>query len=290
LGAAWLANLGLVYFVSLRGLSQNTFLLDYWQENFIPMPPWSDWSWFESVFRGLLQKQIGIYVSSWLVVVLILVGFIFLFNKSNSFASILLAIFTIVLTASALRLYPLGGRLSLFLSPVLIVLISQSIDAVEHRLNSQYKIGGIIALLIGSYLLYSPVSESIGNFRTPKYYEHIRPSMATLADNWEAGDVLFISNGAVPAFRFYAERYGLGDIKFQPSTASDYLAPSNILSHIKPLDRESRVWVLITHVYEKNDFNERDFILTYLDTIGDKKREFRSPGTSVYLFLYDLSP
>jgi hypothetical protein len=114
--------------------------------------------------------------------------------------------------------------------------------------------------------------------------------MATLAENWETDDVLFISNGAVPAFRFYAERYGLGSIPFQSSAASDYFEPTDILSHIKALDGKSRVWILITHVYEKNDFNEQDFILSYLDTIGNKKREFRSPGTSVYLFLYDLSP
>ena len=40
LGMVWLANLGLLYFVSLRRLSQNSFLLDYWQENFMPLPPW----------------------------------------------------------------------------------------------------------------------------------------------------------------------------------------------------------------------------------------------------------
>ncbi len=61
-----------------------------------------------------------------------------------------------------------------------------------------------------------------------------------------------------------------------------------MLSHLDPMDGESRVWILITHVYERDDFNEKDYLLSYLDTIGKKKREFRSPGTSVYLFLYDL--
>jgi hypothetical protein len=48
------------------------------------------------------------------------------------------------------------------------------------------------------------------------------------------------------------------------------------------------VWILLSHVYEKEGFNERDFILTTLNEIGEKKREFRVPGTSVFLYLYDL--
>ena len=147
----------------------------------------------------------------------------------------------------------------------------------------------MIAALVGIYLLFAPVTESVDNFINPKFYEHIRPAMAALSENWQEGDVLFVSNGAVPAFRFYAERYGLGDVPYQTSEASDYLEPGKILSHIKPLDGNARVWVLITHVYEKNDFNEKDYLLNYLDTIGSKKREFPSGGTSVYLFLYDLA-
>jgi hypothetical protein len=51
---------------------------------------------------------------------------------------------------------------------------------------------------------------------------------------------------------------------------------------------KSRVWILISHVYEKGNFNEKDFILSGLNQMGEKRREFRVPGTSVYLYLYDL--
>jgi hypothetical protein len=45
----------------------------------------------------------------------------------------------------------------------------------------------------------------------------------------------------------------------------------------------------VTHVYETKGFNEKDFLMSSLDALGENKREFKSPGTSVYLFLYDLS-
>ena len=289
LGVAWLANLGLLYLVSLRGLSQNSFLLDFWQENFLPLPPWSDWSWFGTIFIGLVQEHIGIQVSAWLIFIVVILGLLSLFKKNKSYAWIILIIFSLALVASGLRLYPFGGRLSLFLVPLLIILISQSIDTLEHQFQATYNWNKLVSLAFGLYLLFAPTTDSLSNFSDPKYFEHIRPAMAALSENWLAGDALFVSNGAVPAFRFYADRYGLGDVSYQTSDASDYEEPAHILSHLESLDGEPRVWVLITHVYEKNEFNEKDFLLNYLNTIGDEKKEFRSPGTSVYLYLYDLS-
>ena len=63
-----------------------------------------------------------------------------------------------------------------------------------------------------------------------------------------------------------------------------------MVAHLQALDGNSRVWILVTHVYETKDFNENDFLLTSLDAMGNHKREFRSLGTSVYLNLNDLSP
>ena len=288
LGTAWLADLGLLYIVSLRNLTQNSSLREYWQENFIPIPPWSNWKWFWNFFSGLLQDQIGIFVSAWLVFILLILGFFFLYKKNKAYARIFVAIFLFASLASTLWLYPLGGRFSLFMVPMIIVLIGQALEALEQWLHANSKWSVMIATLIGAYLLYAPMTESINNFVDPKFYEHIRPAMATLAENWLDGDVLFVSNGALPAFRFYAERYGLDDIPYQTSGTADYLMPENILSHIELLDGNARVWVLITHVYKNDEFNEKDFLFDYLNTIGSKKREFPSSGTSVYLFLYDL--
>jgi hypothetical protein len=288
-GVLWLANLGTLYFVSLQGLSHNRFLLEYWQENFMPMPPWSDWGWFTLVFSGLVRDQIGILAPLWLVLVLTIVGILSIFRKNKIYASVLLTVFALSLIAASLRLYPLGGRLSLYLAPLMIILISQSMEPLRYDLRVPSRLSWVLAMFVGLFLLYSPAVESIFDFVTPKYFEHIRPSMAALSENWEEGDALFVSHGAVPAFRFYADRYGLGDADYQTSEASDYSQPENILSYLQALDGNGRVWVLVTHVYETKGFNEKDFLMSSLDALGENKREFKSPGTSVYLFLYDLS-
>jgi hypothetical protein len=143
-------------------------------------------------------------------------------------------------------------------------------------------------LLIAGFLIYGSLSTSIANFVNPKYFEHIRPTMETLRDSWKEGDAMYVSYGALPAFRFYAPFYGLENISYEFGQREGYKDPQNILSQLDSFKGQPRLWILLSHVYEKGDFNERDFIQDYLNQTGEKKREFRVPGTSVFLYLYDL--
>ena len=79
------------------------------------------------------------------------------------------------------------------------------------------------------------------------------------------------------------------NLTYTSSQRNDYENPNVILEQLDSLKGKSRVWILMSHVYERGDFNEKDFLLNDLNNIGSKKREFRQPGTSVYLYLYDLS-
>ena len=83
--------------------------------------------------------------------------------------------------------------------------------------------------------------------------------------------------------------YALKNITYTAGLREDYSNPDAILKQIKTLEGHDRVWILISHVYEKGNFNEKDFLLSHLDQVGSKRSEFREPGTSVYLYLYDLS-
>jgi hypothetical protein len=113
--------------------------------------------------------------------------------------------------------------------------------------------------------------------------------MQVLADSWKDGDALFVTAWAEPAFRFYAPFYGLEGIEFVSSEIDDYPDGVKLESRLDPLIGENRVWVLFSHVYEQGGFNEREYLTAYLDQIGEKRREILKPGTSVYLFFYDLS-
>ena len=112
--------------------------------------------------------------------------------------------------------------------------------------------------------------------------------MSVLQESWQNGDALYVSYGAVPAFEFYAPEYGLSGMEYLSNVRQDYQNPANISRQLDTLKGKPRVWVLLSHVYEKGDFNEKDFILDTLQMNGRIKREFRVPGTSVFLYLFDL--
>ena len=328
MGVVWLLTITLLYLLILQDLSQNAYMREYWQGAFLPVPPWSEPGWFMKAFNENIGIQFGIPYAVFLVLFLMLVGWVSLslrgapvlsgeqrsrrtatkqppvhrvdnqlhvglgndFETINSNQSYALAVAGTVLVtgiASAFGLYPVFERMILFLVPIGLLLIGKAFDVIYARLQ-RYALPGVLTVLLAGYLLYGPLVTSLQNFLAPKYFEHIRPTMATLRDAWKDGDALYISNGALPAFRFYAPFYALETIPYEFGEREDYKNPQNILSRLDTLKGQPRVWILLSHVYERDSLNEREFILKYLNDIGVKKREFRLPGTSVFLYLYEL--
>ncbi|MCC7187337.1 MAG: hypothetical protein IT312_01235 [Anaerolineales bacterium] len=285
IGLLWLANLTLLYFINLRNLSHNDYLADYWSAGFLPLPPWSDLGWVNE----LIAYQFDIQFFPLLVLLLIFIGWFVLFREQTSLAIAFAFTTFFAFLASALRLYPVNGRLSLFLIPLGIILLGKAAEFAQEIFASNKLATVYWAIVLSGYLLISPLVESTQNFISPKYYEHIRPTMQVLVDSWKDGDALFVTAWAEPAFRFYAPFYGLEDVQYVSSKIEDYPDGEKLKSRISPLVGKKRVWVLFSHVYEQRGFNERDYLVAYLDEIGKKRREILKSGTSVYLFFYDLS-
>jgi hypothetical protein len=288
MGSLWLVNIVFLYLLILKDLSQNAYMKEYWQGAFMPVPPWSDPGWLTKSLNENIGIQFGIPYAVYAVFFLMLIGWVMLWFHQRGYAIAFGCIVLVTLTASALQLYPVFERMILFLVPVGLILIGKAIEAIYLRLQ-RYQLIGVMSLsLLAGYLLYGPVVTSLQNFVEPKYFEHIRPTMETLSDTWKEDDALYVSNGALPAFRFYAPFYGLKQVPYQFGQREDYKNPQDILSQLHSFKGQPRVWILFSHVYESENFNEREFILKYLNENGEKKREFRVPGTSVFLYLYDL--
>jgi hypothetical protein len=295
MGLLWVLNIIFLYLLILKDLSQNAYMREYWQGAFLPMPPWSDPGWFMRSINENIGIQFGIPYAVFFVFLIMLIGWVVLFYQNQNYAIAFAGILLVTLIASALGLYPVFERMILFLIPIGLILIGSAIDCVAclwqafyQKLQKVQFVSAISVSLLAGFLIYGPLITSIQNFVEPKYFEHIRPSMDFMRNSWKDGDALYVSYGALPAFRFYAPFYGLGNIPYEFGEREDYKNPQNIISQLDSFKGQPRVWILFSHVYEKGDFNEKDFILNHLNQIGEKKREFRVPGTSVFLYLYDL--
>jgi hypothetical protein len=288
MGLLWGLNTGFLYFLILDDLSRNAYMREYWQGAFLPVPPWSDPGWIMRSIDENISIQFGVPYVVLFVFALMLAGWVVLFLHNRNYGIAVVCILLVTLAASALQLYPVFERMILFLVPVGIILLAKAVEGIYLRLQNSRVMSIPAAVVLAGFLLYGPVVTSIESFITPKYFEHIRPTMEHLRNSWKDGDALFVSNGALPAFRYYAPFYGLENISYESGKREDYQTPQNIASQLETFDGQSRVWILFSHVYEKGDFDEREFILDYLNQTGERKREFRVPGTSVFLYLYDL--
>lgn len=288
MGILWLLNVGFLYLLIIKDLSQNAYMREYWQGAFLPMPLWSEPGWFLRSLNENIGIQFGIPYAVLLVFALMLAGWIVLFLQNWEYAIIFACILLATLVASALQLYPVFERMILFLVPLGLILLGKAIEGVYQQLKKYQFLGVFVTAVLAGFLIYGPLIASVQSFFTPRYFEHIRPTMGHLRESWRDGDALYVSNGALPAFRFYAPFYGLESVPYELGRREDYKNPDGMLSQLDQFGGQSRVWLLFSHVYERGDFNERDFVLNYLDQTGEKKREFRVPGTSVFLYLYDL--
>ena len=176
----------------------------------------------------------------------------------------------------------------LFLAPALTLLLADGVDSVASLFSRPRWLAWTIRILLAGYLLFGPLTLAVENFTTPKTREHIRPTMEYLRNFRKDGDLVYVYHWTEHAVRFYAPKYGF-DMSDFILGADHHAQPELYRAELDTLRGHERVWFLFSHIYEDGDFNERDFILEYLDSIGELSREVRFPGTSVYLYLYDLN-
>lgn len=275
LGAGWLVSFGALYFVSLRGLSGNEFLRGYWQEYFRANPL--------HALLGLFANPGGLTAFAPILLAAMLFGVGMLFARQRKAAGSLLLVFLFAGAASWMQLYPFAGRMILFIIPLVYIFLAAAVDWLWNSFPRPRFLSPLLALALAGFLLYSPLIVSAERFVSPKFPEHIRPTMAYLNANLKPGDTLYVYNWALPAFRYYADpgmEYVAGGLH-----AND---PQALLAELDQFKGQPRVWFLFSHVYASGEYNEKDWMLDYLNQIGEIKRQFIEPGTSVYLYLYDL--
>ena len=209
MGVLWLLNVGLLFSLTLGDLRGNLYMREYWQGAFAPLPPWSDWGWYLTSFQKNMDTLFAIIYAPWIMFVLMMAGLIMLFKQKRDLAIAITAILFFTLLASSLKLYPSLERMVLFLIPIGILLIGKTLENIGQRLRELPIASTLMLIILGGFVLYGPLVRTIEQFVSPKYFEHIRPSMDYLKEAWKDGDSIYISNGAVPAFEYYAPFYGL---------------------------------------------------------------------------------
>lgn len=285
-GGMWLASFTAFYVLFLRRSVTADVLLDYWGDAFLPFSARAG-SWLAAAFDNFSIFAAGLETPMLLNAALALAGLILLARRDRQLAAALSLPALLVLAASAAHAYPFAGRMLLFLTPTIFILLGEGLGTIGLLLRTKSSASFWILSLLAVVLILFNTQTTAQNFMAPKMREHIRPTMEYLRDSRRDSDPIYVYYWAEPAVRYYAPKYG-----FSPSDfiigADHHDQPELYRAELDALRGNSRVWFLFSHVYEDGGFNERDIILNDLDSIGKLSREIRVPGTSVYLYLYDL--
>lgn len=127
----WFLNFLLLYVLSFKQLASNPVLLSYWNEYFMPMPPWSNPIWFPVMFVKMLTKPLGLSVLS-VSSILVIIGCITYLIKKKRMSLIIITPIVLTLLASALKKYPFGDRLLLFAVPFILILIAEGVEQLRN--------------------------------------------------------------------------------------------------------------------------------------------------------------
>jgi len=285
-GVMWLGSFVSYYLLFLRRSINANVLLEYWGDAFLPFSARAG-TWLIQSFNNYFTFTLGLEIPLLIGVVIALPGLVILVYRKSMLAAALALPILFTLGASALHAYPFAGRMLLFTAPAFFILLGEGIETPILLLKRNVPASSWISSLLAISLVVANTQTTALNFVTPKYREHIRPTMEYLRDHRKPGDLIYIYYWAEPAVRFYAPKYGfaMSDLIIG---ADHHDQPELYQTELEAYHGHERVWFLFSHVYENGDFNERDTILEYLDSIGELSREIRVPGTSVYLYLYDL--
>lgn len=294
---AWAASFVVVYLLTRSG--QTDYMKAWWDSGFAPLPPTTlrDLAWYPETLLRLFRDPMGRYDSApggqlWQPAAALAAAGVGAFALLRARSRLLLVgavLAAALLTASALKLFPLGadrpggGRVLLFLAAPVALLVGAGLEWLGARRRG-LPLAAAAGLLILFPLLRGVVS------MTPHGRVEIRPLVQYLAQHRRPGDRIYVYYQAVPAFRYYAQRYGIRDDEWTPGRC-ERLTPRRYIDDIRQMEGQPRVWTVFTGLGTgARDFPERVLILRYIGGMGKLTDWLYSTLGELYLFDFTAPP
>jgi hypothetical protein len=283
--AIWLASFGFEYIISLQGVALHKGLNSYWNDYFMPMPPWSNPYWFVSTWKDLIlflgykNNPLTIGVS-----IIFLVGVLSTSKQKFIKSLLLLSPFLLILVASCMEKYPFFRRLLLFIFPILFLLITAGLERIHSFLSCKNKIvARLLTVVLVVFLVYLPGLTSFGRIVHPIQKENTKALLKSLQSKWEKNDIVYVHYSAAPAFLYYSEQFGFTIEEYSIGKRSNE-KPKLYMEDIDGLTGDGRIWILFSH--QSSKFVQKDvaYILKYMRTIGNQVYSQNGDGSSLYLF------
>lgn len=201
IGVFWVLNFGVYFWMVLYQDASSEALQDYHQHFFFEFLASSKEAWgnnYELVKILLTSITDHTVLGGIFGGLFIILGAIYIIKKDKFKALLLLLPIACTLLASNWGLYSLIPRLTLFLIPIFLLLMGVGLSTAWKKMTKFSK--GIVIII----MLISIINkEGYQYFWTKMEFENSKAVLAYLKEHRSQEELIFVQQGAVPAFIFY---------------------------------------------------------------------------------------
>lgn len=263
------------------------FEVDF-SRGFINFPPRS-FGDLQSYPRVLMELLTGIFDapissnnfvvrSSTLALMAVCIGGYTLFKRDRWALLLICAPLLAALVLSAAHKHPILGRVALYLSPCIALLIAAGLSAL-YDIRGGYRFVGPLATVC---FLFLPVLFAVNVLQRSYAFNETQSVMQQMLPHVRDGDTLVVHWASSTPFYYYRdqlqpERWKGTKLALKPEDQDWKL-------FLESLAGTSRVWILYADI-EHKDPAEIETILSFL---GRRQQQYEAPGA--FAWLYDLTP
>ncbi|WP_207534713.1 glycosyltransferase family 39 protein [Desertivirga arenae] len=269
----WMISFGLNFFLFTYDKTNSGWLINWFEirEGYIPVPPksFSDISFLLQLPYKMLFYPLGllwefITIENNLLRVITRMGIIPLFfwvagmlhyiKRNPKIFMILFFPVLLALVASAIKQYPFYERLTLFLSPLIIIFISKGFEHISHKFFKH----SILQPLFLFLLLLGPLITSATQVTNTHLFggykrNYQRDCWLYINEHFQPGDAVYVYWNIRYGYLFYKNSYNLkynaiigNDHRKTSTNGEDYLDKLKV--DLDKLKKYKRVW----WIYEKD--------------------------------------
>jgi 4-amino-4-deoxy-L-arabinose transferase-like glycosyltransferase len=279
IGAMWLLQFGLYYFMILQEQISSDYLQNYHADSFLYVP----WKWGNilhdvKVLSGILTQAGG---SSALAIIthllLILVGSVYVLQKEKWRSVLFFSPLVLLILAGILHKYALVARLVLFIQPIIFVLLAYGVAVIFKSKNKVVSAVFVLIFIINIYnhQQFKYLKEAFLIQEIDLGFDYI------LSQNKSTEPYpLFVHHGAGPAFIFYTQM-AESKTKYQNLVPNSVIMTwdSDYLKKADELPKDGKAWILLTNYFPW----EKDKIVNRLG-IENLSEEVVGPGCLLFLY------
>lgn len=293
--AAFVAAVGLLWLVTylwflLNFSRSNTAVLqdmsEQWSGGFAPLLPTSkaELMWFATTGSDFFQYVFG-KASTFIAIGASCVGIWVLIRKRPWFAAAVLLPFVVAWLVSALQLYPISNRATLYLMPQLIMLVAAGVQASISEIRPR----AVATLIAMGLVLAGPASALWQNFTSypaPYADENIRPVLEDVAARKADNQPIYVHRNSMPAFRLYQNLVGLGDATVIEGkrTNGDL---GCLLAEIQSVRHRGQIWIVYSHADKIWSEPEEALFKYFADIAGQELIALSSVSVQAFLIDFD---